>query len=553
MADVSRQVPASLIADRYRVQEQIGAGGMGIVWKAWDERLDRPVAIKQLHPARGMDHAEAERAIARAMREARITARLHHQHAVQIFDVVEQDGQPCLIMPYLPSKSLLALLREQGPLSPEEVARIGGQVASALAAAHAAGIVHRDVTPGNILVTEDGSAKISDFGISRALGDSTITSTGMVIGTPAYLAPEVARGGPTTQSSDVFSLGATLYTAVEGRPPFGTHENSMALLHEVASGQVTPPRRAGRLTSLLDRLLARSPAARPSMAEAAEELAALADPPPSAARSVPADSVPADRAAPAGPVPAGPAPAGAVTAGSRPPSAAGTAATRVFPTASPAEGVRTEPSDEPPLDRPTRRSPRRELVFALIGVAAGLAILLALLVPTLGDGPGNAARKPFPSSAPTQTAPSAVPPTSSSTSSPTPTTTSSPTRKASSPPRSTSSSSVRGTPTAAQLTAAIAGYYRLVPGDTDAGWSRLTRAYQTSTAVSRDYYETFWGSVQAVSARNISASPPGTVVATLTYSMKDGRTIRERTSFGLVMDGGILKINSSHVLSSQQV
>lgn len=548
MADVSRQVPASLIADRYRVQEQIGAGGMGIVWKAWDERLDRPVAIKQLHPARGMDHAEAERAIARAMREARITARLHHQHAVQIFDVVEQDGQPCLIMPYLPSKSLLALLREQGALSPEEVARIGGQVASALAAAHAAGIVHRDVTPGNILVTEDGSAKISDFGISRALGDSTITSTGMVIGTPAYLAPEVARGGPTTQSSDVFSLGATLYTAVEGRPPFGTHENSMALLHEVASGQVTPPRRAGRLTSLLDRLLARSPAARPSMAEAAEELAALADPPPSAARSVPADSVPADRAAPDGP-----APAGAVTAGSRPPSAAGAAATAVFPTASPAEGVRTEPSDEPPLDRPTRRSPRRELVFALIGVAAGLAILLALLVPTLGDGPGNAARKPFPSSAPTQTAPSAVPPTSSSTSSPTPTTTSSPTRKASSPPRSTSSSSVRGTPTAAQLTAAIAGYYRLVPGDTDAGWSRLTRAYQTSTAVSRDYYETFWGSVQAVSARNISASPPGTVVATLTYSMKDGRTIRERTSFGLVMDGGILKINSSHVLSSQQV
>jgi serine/threonine protein kinase len=266
VADVSRQLPASLIADRYRVQERIGTGGMGIVWKAWDERLDRPVAIKQLHPARGMDQAEAERAVARAMREARITAKLHHQHAVQIFDVVEQDGQPCLIMPYLPSKSLHALLRERGPLSPEEVARIGGQVASALAAAHAAGIVHRDVTPGNILVTEDGSAKISDFGISRALGDSTITSTGMVIGTPAYLAPEVARGGPTTQSSDVFSLGATLYTAVEGRPPFGTHENSMALLHEVASGRVTPPRRAGQLTSLLGRLLAPSPDARPSMA-----------------------------------------------------------------------------------------------------------------------------------------------------------------------------------------------------------------------------------------------------------------------------------------------
>ena len=198
-----------LVGGRYRLIEQIAAGGMGSVWEAWDERLRRRVAVKQLHPPLGLSDADSQLASNRAMREARITARLHHAHAVPVYDVIDHDGMPCLIMQYLPSKSLQTLLTERGTLSIGEVARIGFEVAQALAAAHEAGIVHRDVKPGNVLIDAQGSAKITDFGISHAMGDITLTSTGMVTGTPAFLAPEVARGIESGFASDVFSLGAT--------------------------------------------------------------------------------------------------------------------------------------------------------------------------------------------------------------------------------------------------------------------------------------------------------------------------------------------------------
>ena len=185
---------AHLIAGRYRLMNRIGSGGMGHVWLAWDERLNRAVAVKQLHSPVGLPEAEARVAHDRAMREARITARLHHPNAVPVFDVVDHEGQPCLVMQYLPSRSLQAVLTERGPLPAREVARIGSELAAALAAAHRADIVHRDVKPGNVLVADDGTARITDFGISHALGDASLTSTGMVTGTPAYLAPEVARG-----------------------------------------------------------------------------------------------------------------------------------------------------------------------------------------------------------------------------------------------------------------------------------------------------------------------------------------------------------------------
>ena len=159
------------------------------------------------------------------------------------------------------------LARRAGRLDVAEIARIGSEVASALAVAHDAGIVHRDVKPGNILVDDHGSAKITDFGISHALGDVTLTSTGMVTGTPAYLAPEVARGEPTGYPADVFSLGATLYTAIEGAPPVGTSENPIAVLHQVASGKLNPPSRSNPLGPVLERMLALDPAARPSMGE----------------------------------------------------------------------------------------------------------------------------------------------------------------------------------------------------------------------------------------------------------------------------------------------
>ncbi|MDQ4032931.1 MAG: serine/threonine protein kinase, partial [Actinomycetota bacterium] len=218
-----------LIAGRYRLVSRLGSGAMGVVWQAQDERLHRTVVIKQLLLPPRLSESEADEAHRRAMREGRITARLHHPHAIAVYDVVEHKGQPCLIMEYLASRSLATVLSIQGVLPPEKVASIGSQIASALAAAHKVGIVHRDIKPGNVLLADDGTVKITDFGISHAVGDVTVTATGMLTGTPAYLAPEVAQGNSAGFSSDVFSLGATLYTALEGTPPFGLNNNALAL------------------------------------------------------------------------------------------------------------------------------------------------------------------------------------------------------------------------------------------------------------------------------------------------------------------------------------
>ena len=267
--------PTALVADRYRLVKMLGAGGMGIVWQAWDSRLRRPVALKMLRTQPELTEGDRQLATDRAMREARITAGLHHPHAVTVFDVVEHDGQPCIVMQLIESTPLSELLREHGPFTPAEAAHIGAEVASALAAAHALKIVHRDVKPGNILITGDGSALISDFGISHALGDASLTATGMVHGTPAYLAPEVAQGLPTSFASDVFSLGSTLYAMVEGQPPFGTDKNPIALLHKVARGGYAAPKHAGPLAPLLRKMLASQPKRRPTMASVADALDSL--------------------------------------------------------------------------------------------------------------------------------------------------------------------------------------------------------------------------------------------------------------------------------------
>ncbi|GLY51351.1 serine/threonine protein kinase [Lentzea sp. NBRC 102530] len=263
-----------LIGSRYQLKQKVGQGAMGVVWQAYDEQLHRVVAAKELLGLDGLDDARVDRAKARAMREARLAARLEHPNAIRVYDVVEEDGRPWLIMEYLPSRSLAAVITEQGTLPPREVARIGCYTAAALAAAHRHGIQHRDVKPGNVLIG-DQEVKITDFGISRATGDSTATATGTV-GTPAFFSPEVARGEDAGLPSDVFSLGATLYNAVEGGPPFGTADNHLAMLHRVAGGSIMPPANAGPLLSpVLFRLLATDPARRPTMQEAVHLLAAV--------------------------------------------------------------------------------------------------------------------------------------------------------------------------------------------------------------------------------------------------------------------------------------
>lgn len=267
-----------LLAGRYRLRRLIGSGAMGAVWEAADERLGRLVAVKQLLVPPGLGATAAEQARQRAMREGRIAARLQHPHAVAVYDVVVYDGLPVLVMEYVPSRSLADLLATHGHLEPATAASVGAQAASALAAAHAAGIVHRDVKPGNVLIADGGTAKISDFGISRATGDVALTQTGAFAGTPAFLAPEVAQGHAATPSSDVFSLGATLYATVEGRPPFGEDTgNPLALLRVVAAGEVPAPRRAGPLTPVLDVMLRADPAQRLTAAQAEQALRAVAD------------------------------------------------------------------------------------------------------------------------------------------------------------------------------------------------------------------------------------------------------------------------------------
>ncbi|MGJ5669850.1 serine/threonine-protein kinase [Rhodococcus aetherivorans] len=270
--------PDQLVAGRYRLVSKLGGGGMGAVWLAHDTLLDRDVAVKQVTSTVGLPTEAAEEIRRRTLREGRIAARLTHEHAISMYDVALHSGEPWLVMEHLPSRSLAQVMNIADTLPPLEVAQIGTHIADALAAAHAAGIVHRDIKPGNILVAERGrelgTVKISDFGIARAKGDHD--RSGVITGTPAFFAPEVARGSDPTEASDVFSLGATLYTAIEGQPPFGIDPDSIALLHRVARAEIIPPTRTGPLTDVLLAMLEPDPARRPTMEQARDRLAAVA-------------------------------------------------------------------------------------------------------------------------------------------------------------------------------------------------------------------------------------------------------------------------------------
>jgi serine/threonine protein kinase len=265
-------MPDDLLAGRYQHVKPLGSGAMGDVWLAEDVLLHRRVAVKRVRQWAG---ATDPHALERMVREARLAARLDHPNAVVVHDLVVIDDVPHVIMQYVPGRSLGSHIAEAGQLHPDEAGRIIGQVAGALAQAHALGIVHRDVKPANILLNEHGQAKLADFGIARSSGDGTLTQTGAVIGTPAYLAPEIVRGESAGPESDVYALGATLYTAVEGRPPFGGGEqNSLAVLAQVLTQAVRPPVRAGPLAALLMDMLAAEPARRPSAVDVETQLRA---------------------------------------------------------------------------------------------------------------------------------------------------------------------------------------------------------------------------------------------------------------------------------------
>src|ERR1700712_4180527 len=210
-----------LIGGRYRAEAVIGRGGMGTVWLCRDETLGRHVAVKQV----GLLPGESGTESARAFREARSSAGLSHRNVVAVYDVVDEDGHIWLVMEHVRGRSLSQVIKHDGSLDPAVVAEIGAQVADGLSALHADGIMHRDVKPGNVLIREDGLAKISDFGIARTAGDTTLTQAGYLSGTPSYFSPALARGAEPTPADDVGALGPPLSPAVEGPPPYPRRDN----------------------------------------------------------------------------------------------------------------------------------------------------------------------------------------------------------------------------------------------------------------------------------------------------------------------------------------
>ncbi|MEV7039256.1 serine/threonine-protein kinase [Amycolatopsis sp. NPDC051061] len=494
-------VESRRIRDRYRLLEPIGGGAMGTVWRAQDEMLGRTVAIKELLLPHDHDEHRTEEAKNRAMREARIAARLQHSHAITVFAVLEEEDRPWLVMEYLPSKSFAVLVGEE-PVSVDDAIRIGAQISSALAGAHRAGIVHRDVKPANILVSEDGTAKITDFGISRAIGDVKLTATGEIAGTPAYLAPEVARGEDADFAADVFSLGATLYAAVEGQSPYGTADNPIALLYKASSGEIEPPTKAERLTPLLLRMLATDPAERPSMDEVEQELRALlsdAEP----GESVLAATVPEAEVAD---VPA------------------------AVPTVPATVAV---PPPPPPPGEVAAVSPGARKGMIAVGAGAALlcvAVVVAILLVVRQKAPQDNAAPPAasqpPASASVTPSPSASPtpaPSSASTTTP--------------PPTSTPVSPVSATKNAAQ---ALSAYYALLPGNPAEAWKLLTDHFKSSRGQTYDTYTRFWGRYKSVEASNVKEIGANKVTARVLYDGGQG----ENDTFTMVQVNGVWMIDS---------
>ncbi|MFI6865434.1 serine/threonine-protein kinase [Nocardia sp. NPDC050406] len=541
-----------LIAGRYRLGDPIGTGAMGVVWRATDVRLRRTVAVKQLILGPGLSRSQAIEARMRAMREGRIAARLHHVNAVTVFDVAEEDGQPWLVMEYVNAPSLAALMREKGHLPPTEVARIGAKVAAALAAAHDAGIVHRDVKPANILVADDGTVKITDFGISRAVGDVTVTSTGFLAGTPAYLSPEVARGENPEPPSDVFALGSTLYAAVEGAPPFGEGDNPLAVLHSVARAQVPEPRRAGPLGPVLTELLDADATTRPTMKQAQEALQAVAE-----GRSAPLVHSPTKILPPAAAAAAADTSAQTTvlskSRGTVPVGNADDATRHVDMSA-----ARTPSTPIPPNSGGGQGDKDRNRRLALIAVGVAAVLLVSVVIATAmnrgggepkQDATGTSVVAPPPgdpntppssavAQAPVDTGrPSTAPPTSTSAA-PSSTTTTPPPTTTTAPP------TTPAPPNPGNVTSFVHGYYGMLPGNVSGAWGMLSPSYQAATGGYNSYAQ-FWGTISAVRVGAVTPQGDNRAVVSLTYTLKNGSTSSENRWIQVDSSTGRMLITAS--------
>ncbi|MGN9839438.1 protein kinase domain-containing protein [Nonomuraea sp. H19] len=265
---------AEVVGGRYRLLRTIGKGGMGKVWQAHDEVLGRDVAVKEVLPPPDLTDPEREVFAIRTFREARAAGRVTHPGVATVYDVLEEDGHPWIVMQLVRSRTLGELIRDEGPMSPHAAANVGLQILEALRAAHAAGVLHRDVKPDNVLLAEDGRAVLTDFGIATTEDEAPVTRTGVLIGTPAFMAPERAAGGSARAASDLWSLGVTLYMAVEGHSPFH-RGNALATLGAVMHAEPAPLARAGVLGPVVLGLLRKDPAERMTLEEAERRLAVI--------------------------------------------------------------------------------------------------------------------------------------------------------------------------------------------------------------------------------------------------------------------------------------
>jgi len=461
-----------VIGGRYRVGAAIGQGGMGTVWLCRDETLHRDVAVKQV----GLLPGESVTDSARALREARSSAGLSHPHVVTVFDVVEDSDRIWLVMEHVPGRSLSQIIKQDGPLDPALVAGIGAQVADGLAALHAGGTMHRDVKPANVLIRQDGVAKVSDFGISRTTGDQTLTSAGYLTGTPSYFSPALARGAEPGPQDDVWALGATLYAAVEGHPPYERRSNPVEVLHDIVTSSPAPPKRADFLVPALSRMLDRDPDSRWTMEDASHMLRRLSETHRSDATLMQTrESAMVSVADPS------PSPAPPPAAAHLPP-----------PASSPTSG---------PSAAPRRRRAPGNLRIALTG--AVVLLLGAALAWTVGhlvqkQQEGGAARQNTPSR-----------------------------QQPKGPAKRATSVSIPGA-----KEKFVRDYYSRAPGGTDEAWAMLGPSLQGQGRAS---YDSFWRRIASVQVESATASEGSdTVEVILMYRKTDGRTSTERKREGLV-------------------
>ena len=485
-----------LIASRYHVLRAIGRGGMGTVWLCRDEILDREVAVKQIGALPGESATETKR----AMREARSAAAFNHPNAVAVYDVVDHDARPWLVMEYVEGQTLADEIARDGQLSPSRVADLGSQLAGALARAHERRIVHRDIKPANVLIDKAGRPKISDFGIARGHLDDQLTQVGFVTGTPGYLSPELARGEDPHPASDVWALGATLYAAVEGQAPYEPRSNPIALLRSIATERPRPMTRAGALTPAIDAMMHEDPARRWDMATSAQRLRRIAEVPMTTVMPVfepghtsvmpilePTQRTPAEE-----------------------PMLEPTQRTPVeAPLLEPASGAPVPPAYVRFIDRH-----RKPLMYAALLVAAlGVVLLLTL--------PGNETGTPAARATAGPTTPAKAPATAPAKVSEAP--------KVSEPPDNAG----RGTK---KLERFVSSYYSDVTKNRDRTWEQLSPRMQDA-AGGRESYDGFWRTIDKVRVNSTRPNQAGTsAVVNLTFTRNDGTTSTEAHRFTFVND-----------------